>query len=63
MRLSVVSNESIILGLRGLNPLRILESSGDSAKFRDRWKVSGEAISRVGFDDGIFRTGLNRIMV
>ena len=37
----------------GLNPLRILESSSDSAVFRDRWKYGGEVISRVGFNDDI----------
>ena len=35
-RLSVVPDESIILVLHGLNPLRILESSGDNAGFKDR---------------------------
>ena len=62
-RLSVVLNESIILVLHGLNPLQILEISGDSVGFRDRWKDDGEAISRVGFDDGTFRFGLHRMMV
>ena len=61
-RLSVVSDERIILALHGLNPLRILESSGDSARFRDRWKEGGEAISRVG-DVGTFRSGLHGMMV
>ena len=35
-RPSVVLNESIMLVLHGLNPLRILESLGDSARFRER---------------------------
>ena len=35
-RSSVVLDESIILILHGINPLRILESSGDSARFRDK---------------------------
>ena len=47
-RPSAVLNESIILVLHGLNPLQILESLGDIARFRDRWKDSGKAISRVG---------------
>ena len=37
-RPSSVPYESIILVLHDLNPLRILESSGDSVGFRDRWK-------------------------
>ena len=52
-----------MLGLHGLNPIRILESSGDTAGFRDRWKDDDEAISRVGFDDDTFRLGLHGIMV
>ena len=51
-------DECIILILHGLNPLRILESLGDTAGFRDRWKEGGESISLVGFDDGTFRSGL-----
>ena len=62
-RPSVVSNESIILILYGLNPLRILESLGDNARFRDRWKYCVEAISWVGFDDDTFRSGLHGMMV
>ena len=62
-RPSVVPDESVILVLHGLNPLRILESSGDSARFRNRWKYDSEAISRVGFNDGTFRSSLHRMMV
>ena len=62
-RPNVIPDESIILVLHGLNPLRILESLGNNAVFRDRWKYGGEAISRVGFDDGTFRSGLHRMMV
>ena len=60
---SVVSDDSIILVLYGLNPLQILESSSNSAGFRDRWKYSGEAIYCVGFDDNTFRSGLHGMMV
>ena len=62
-RPSVFSDESIILGLHGLNPLQILESSVDNARFRDRWKYGGEAISRVEFDNGTFRFGLHGMLV
>ena len=62
-RPSVISDESIILILHGLNPLQILESSGDSAGFKDRWKNSGEAISWAGFNDGTFRSGLHGMVV
>ena len=62
-RPGAVSDESITLILHGLDPLRILESSGDNAGFRDRWKDDGEAITRVGFDDGTFRSGLHGMMV
>ena len=62
-RPSVVLDESIILGLHGLNPLQILKSSGDSVGFRDRWKAGGEAISRVGFEHITFRSGLHGMMV
>ena len=62
-RPSVVPDESIILVLHGLNPIQILESLGDSAGFRDRWKDDGEAISQVEFDDGTFRSGLHGMMV
>ena len=62
-RPSVFLDERIILGLHGLNPLRILESSGDNAGFKDRWKYSGEAISRVEFDNGTFRFSLHGMMV
>ena len=62
-RPSVLPDESIILVLDGLNPLRILESFGDSVGFKDRWKYSGETISLVGFDDGTFRSGLHGMMV
>ena len=59
-----LGNESIILGLHGLNPLWILESSGDSSRFRDRIKKNGgDAISRVGFDDVTFRSCFHGIMV
>ena len=60
---SADSDESIILVLHDLNPLQILESSGDSVRFRDRLKYCGEAISRVGFDDDTFRSGLYGMMV
>ena len=46
-----------------LNPLGILESSGDSAGFSDRCNEGGEAIFRVGFEDGIFKAGLHRMKV
>ena len=62
-RPSVVPDESIILGLHALNPLRILESSGDNAGFKDRWKDNGEAISQVGFDDVTFRLVLHGMVV
>ena len=42
-----------------LNPHAILESLGDSAGFNESWNYGGEAIFRVGFDDGIFRAGLH----
>ena len=58
-RPSVVSYESIMLILHDMYPLRILESLGDSIGFEDRWKYSGETISRVGFEDGTFRSGLH----
>ena len=51
---SADSDESIILVLHDLNPLQLLESLSDSVGFRDRWKYSGEAISRVGFDNDTF---------
>ena len=44
-RPSAVLDKSIILVLHDLNPLQILESSGDNAGFKDRWKDGGEAIS------------------
>ena len=62
-RPNVVSEESIILVLYGMNPLQILESSSNSVGFRDRRKYGGETISRVGFDDGTFRSGLHGMMV
>ena len=62
-RPSVVPNKSIILKLHALNPFQILESSSDNAGFRDRWKDSGEAISRVGFDDVNFRSVLHGMVV
>ena len=46
-RPSVALVENIILVLHGLNPLRILESIGNSARF----------------DNGTFRSGLHRMMV
>ena len=45
------------------NPIGILESLGDNAGFRDSWNDGGEAIFRVGFEDGIFRAGLHGMMV
>ena len=45
---STIPNESIIFFLHRLNPHGILESVGDSAWFRDRWKDGGEAIVQVG---------------
>ena len=62
-RPSAVTDDNIILVLHGLNPLRILESLDDSARFRDRWKKGDEVISRVGFDDGTFRSSLHGMMV
>ena len=62
-RPSAVPDETIILRLHGLNPLRILESLCDSAWFRDRWKDGGEAISRVAFNGGTFRSCLHGMMV
>ena len=61
-RPSAVPEESIILVLHGLNLLQILESSGDSVGFKDKWKDGDEAITRVGFDDDTFRSGLHGIM-
>ena len=46
-----------------MKPLGILESLGDSAGFRDSWNYGGEAIFLVGFEDDIFRAGLNGMMV
>ena len=60
---SIVLDESIIFFLHRLNPLGILESLGDSARFRDSWNYGGEAIFRVGFEDDIFRVGLHGMMV
>ena len=62
-RPSTVLDESIIFFLHSLNPLRILESSGDCVGFRDRGRYGGEAISRVGFGDGNFRAGLHGMKV
>ena len=62
-RASVIPDESIILVLHGPNPLWILESSDDSAGFKERWKYDGEAISLVGFYDGTFKLGLHGMMV
>ena len=45
--------------MHGLNPLRILESSGDIVRLRDRWKYGGEAISWVEFNDDTFRSSLH----
>ena len=58
-----VPDKSIIFLLHRMNPLGILESLGDSARFSDSWNYGGEAIFRVGFDDGIFRAGLHEMMV
>ena len=58
-----ILDESIIFFLHSLNPLRILESSGNSVGFREKGKYGGEAISRVGFSDGIFREGLHGMKV
>ena len=46
-----------------MNPLGILQSSGDSAGFSDRWNDGGEAISWVGFEDDIFKAGLHGMKV
>ena len=62
-RPSTFPNEGIIFFLHSLNPLRILESLGDSVGFRERGKYGGEAISRVGFGDCIFRAGLHEMKV
>ena len=56
-------DESIIFFMHSLNPLRILESSSDNVGFRGRGKYGGEAISQVGFRDGIFRAGLQGMKV
>ena len=62
-RPSIVPDESIIFFLHCLKPLRILESSGDNAGFRERGKYGGEVISRVGFGDDIFRASLHGMKV
>ena len=62
-RPSTVPNESIIFFLYSLNPLQILESSGDSAGFKESGKYGDNAISRVGFGDAIFRAGLHGMKV
>ena len=62
-RLSTIPNESIILFLHSINSLRILESSEDNARFRERGKYGGETISRVGFGVDIFRVGLHGMKV
>ena len=59
---SIVLDESIIFFLHFLNPLGILESSGNSARFSDNWNYGGEAIFWVGFDDGMFRASLHGMM-
>ena len=48
-RPSTIPDESIIFFPHNLNPLRILESSGDSVGFRESGKYGGEAISQVGW--------------
>ena len=45
-RPSTVPNESIFF-LHSLNPLRIMESSGNSVGFKERGKYGGEAISQL----------------
>ena len=54
---SVIPDESIILVLHGLNPLRILESLGDNAGFRDRWKD----VVRLYLGLGLMMTLLYRV--
>ena len=51
-------DESIILGLHGLNPLWILESSGDSARFRDRIK---KMVVTLYLELGLMMTLLDRV--
>ena len=46
-----------------LNPLKILESLGDNAGFRDSCNYGGEAIFQVRFKDDIFRAGFHGMMV
>ena len=46
-----------------MNPLGILESSGNNAGCSDRWNDSGEAIFRVGFEDDSFKAGLHGMKV
>ena len=61
--LGTIQDESIIFFLHRLNLLRILESSSDNAGFSDKWNEGGEAIFRVGFEDGIFKAGLHGMKV
>ena len=49
--------------LHRLNPLGILESLDNNARFSNSWNYGGEAIFRVGLEDGIFRTSLHGMMV
>ena len=60
---STFPDEGFIFFLYHLNLLGILESSGECARFSDRWNDGGEAISRVGFEDDIFRAGMHGMKV
>ena len=60
---STFPDESIIFFLHCPNLLGILESLGDSARFKDSWNDVGEAIFRVRIIDGIFRATLHGMMV
>ena len=62
-RPSTIPDESIIFFLHSLNPIRILDSSDNSVRFRERRKYGGEAISRVGFSNGVFRASLHGMKV
>ena len=46
-----------------MSQLQILESSSNNVRFKERGKHGGEAISRVGFGDDIFRVGLHGMKV
>ena len=56
-RLSVISDESIILVLHGLNLILILESSGDNAGFR----IGGNKVVRPYLRFGFMMALLDRV--